>query len=172
MMCKMNARLVGLSIVVLSFVCAQATAANIDPADKNAWSSQTGWVNASPTHGGLTVVADGENGYLSGFAWSENVGWIKLGAGVGPYANTGAGDWGVNMDASGNLSGYAWSSHAGWINFHSTHSQVSIDTDTGRFDGYGWGENIGWIHFKGITPAYNVRTKTFDKRIGTTYTFQ
>jgi hypothetical protein len=134
----------------------------IDPTNKYAWSSHTGWQNWAPTHGGVTVVNAGANGYLTGFVWTENAGWIKLGAGPGPYANTGAGDWGVNMDASGNLSGYAWSSHVGWINFHPTHGQVTVDTGTGRFDGFAWGENIGWIHFKNASPAYNVRTTVFD----------
>jgi hypothetical protein len=134
----------------------------IDPANKYAWSSHTGWENFKPTHGGVTVVRAGANGYLTGYVWAENVGWIKLGAGTGPYANTGAGDWGVNMDASGNLSGYAWSSHVGWINFHPSHGQVTVSTGTGRFDGFAWGENIGWIHFKGVSPAYNVRTTVFD----------
>jgi hypothetical protein len=116
-------------------------------------------VNFAATHGGVTVVEDGANGYLKGFAWAENIGWIKLGAGAGagPYANTSATDWGVNMDAAGNLSGYGWSSHAGWVNFHATHGQVTIDPATGAFDGFAWGENVGWISFKGDSHAYGVR---------------
>jgi len=143
---------------------------NIDPTEKNAWSSQAGWINCGPTHGGVTVVRKGANSYLSGYAWTENVGWIKLGAGTGPYANTAAGNYGVNMDADGNLSGYAWSSQIGWINFHSTHSQVTVNTDTGRFDGYAWGENIGWIHFQNAAPSYNVRTTALPR--GTIFEFQ
>ena len=158
----MNGRSAGLSVVLMFWICGQSDAASIDPADKYAWSSHTGWQNYSPTHGGVTVVTNGANGYLAGFAWSESVGWVKLGAGTGPYANTSPSDWGVNMDATGNLSGYVWSRHVGWINFHSTHGQVTIDTATGRFDGYAWGENIGWIHFKNASPAYNVRTTAFD----------
>lgn len=142
--------------------CAAARAANIDPADKYAWSSHAGWQNYSPPHGGATVVTNGANSYLTGYVWTENAGWIKLGDGTGPYANTGPADWGVNMDAGGNLSGYAWSSHIGWVNFHATHGQVTVAAGTGRFDGYAWGENIGWIHFRNASPAYNVRTTAFD----------
>jgi hypothetical protein len=132
---------------------------NTDPSDKYAWSSQTGWLNFSPTHGGVTVVKAGANGFLAGYVWAENVGWIKLGAGVGngPYANTSAGNWGVNMDATGNLSGYGWSSQAGWINFHPTHGGAAVSPATGCFDGYAWGENIGWVHFQNTAPQYNVR---------------
>lgn len=90
------------------------------------------------------------------------MGWIKVGSGTGPYANTGASDWGVNLDAGGNLSGYAQSSQVGWINFHPTHGQVVVNTGTGQFDGYAWGENVGWIHFKNASPAYGVRTTVFD----------
>ena len=62
-------------------------------------------------NGSVTVVLDGANSYLKGYAWAERVGWIKLGAGAGsgPYANTDPTTWGVNMDGAGNLSGYAWS---------------------------------------------------------------
>ena len=155
-------KLAVLGAAVWAAVCAAAVAANIDPANKFAWSSHTGWQNYGPTHGGVTVVTNGASGYLTGYVWTENVGWIKLGVGTGPYANTGPTDYGVNMDASGNLFGYAWSSHFGWINFHSTHGQVTVNTGTGRFDGYAWGENIGWIRFQSVAPAYNVRTTAFD----------
>jgi hypothetical protein len=140
----------------------RAAFANIAPTGKYAWSSQTGWQNYSPTHGGTTVVPDGANGYLAGYVWAENVGWIKLGSGAGPYANTGPTDWGVNMDAAGNLSGYAWSSQAGWINFDSAHSQVTVDVANGQFSGEAWGENIGWVSFRDTNPAYGVRTTFFD----------
>jgi hypothetical protein len=172
----MNVRFMGLLVVVIGSICAQAIAANIDSADKYAWSSQTGWQNYSPTHGGATVVTNGANSYLTGYVWTENAGWIKLGSGTGPYANTGPTDWGVNMDASGNLSGYAWSKHVGWVNFHPTHGQVTVAAGTGRFDGHAWAENIGWIHFKNTSPAYNVRTTAFDSAPtlprGTIFKFQ
>jgi hypothetical protein len=166
-----------LGAAVWAAVCAAAVAANIDLANKYAWSSHGGWENYNSTHGGgVTVVSAGANSYLTGYVWTENVGWIKLGSGTGPYANSGPADWGVNMDASGNLSGYAWSSHCGWINFHPTHGQVTVNTSTGRFDGYAWGENIGWIHFQNAAPTYNVRTTAFDSAPtlpqGTIFKFQ
>jgi len=173
---KRGMRVVLLAAAALAIFRVAAVAANIDPADKYAWSSHAGWQNFSPTHGGATVIKNGANSYLTGYVWTENAGWIKLGSGTGPYANTGPSDWGVNMDASGNLSGYAWSSHFGWINFHPTHGQVTVNTGTGRFDGHAWGENIGWIHFQNAAPAYNVRTTAFDSAPtlprGTIFKFQ
>ncbi len=162
-------------IWVIALLCMVAEAGNIDPAERFTWSSQTGWQNWAPTHGGgVTVVSAGADGYLSGYVWAENIGWIKLGSGTGLYANNGFTEWGVNMDASGKLSGYAWSSQTGWINFHSSHGQVTVNTTTGRFDGYAWGENIGWIHFRNAEPEYNVRTTVFEgiPKSGTMYKFR
>ena len=135
----------------------------MDPSEKTAWSENVGWVNVAPTHGGVTLYYDGTGGHLSGFAWAENVGWIKLGhSSGGPYGNTSATDWGVNMAGNGDLSGYAWSENAGWIKLDPTYSQVTIDKATGRFSAYAWGENIGWIRFAGLSPQYSVRTLAFD----------
>jgi hypothetical protein len=133
-----------------------APASNIDPTDKWAWSTNAGWINFAPTHGGVMVYAD----HLEGYAWAENVGWIRLGTHTGggahSYANTTQDNYGVNNDGSGNLSGYAWSTNAGWIDFNPTYGGVSIDPATGSFACYAWSENVGWIHFKPDT--YNVVT--------------
>ena len=106
--------------------------------------------------------------HLEGYAWGENIGWIRLGTheggGAHTYGNTSATDYGVNNDGIGNLSGYAWSINAGWINFNPTHGRVTIDPATGRFEGYAWGENVGWVHFEGpygvVTTYQGVQTST------------
>ncbi len=57
---------------------------------------------------------------MSGWAWSNNVGWISFNCTTGgstannicPTSN-----YGVNKDVSGNLMGYAWSDNIGWIKF-------------------------------------------------------
>jgi hypothetical protein len=36
---------------------ALAASGNIDPNDKYAWGTNVGWINFSPTHGGVTVYA-------------------------------------------------------------------------------------------------------------------
>ncbi len=144
--------------------CAWATT-GIDPTNKCAWTENTGWANAAPTNGGVTVYYNETNGYLTGLAWGENIGWIKLGNDAGgPYANTNATDWGVNLDTTGNLTGLAWGENVGWIKFNPSNSVVTIDKTTGRFTGDAWGENIGWVRFKGASPDYNVRTLAFEKQ--------
>jgi hypothetical protein len=135
-----------------------ATNSNIDPEAKWAWSTSAGWINFDPPYGGVTVCAD----HLEGYAWGENVGWIRLGTytgcGIHTYGNTSAADYGVNRDGDGNLSGYAWGTNVGWINFDPDGAEgVAIDSLTGDFDGYAWGENVGWIHFSSSGPvAYRV----------------
>lgn len=44
---------------------------------------------------------------LSGYAWSENIGWISFKDGAQP----------VTINTDGTLTGYAWSEHIGWIQF-------------------------------------------------------
>ena len=50
-------------------------------------------------------AAVGDN--VSGYAWSENIGWI----------NFNGSNYGVNIEQNGKFSGYAWSENIGWINF-------------------------------------------------------
>lgn len=69
---------------------------------------------------------------VTGWAWSETIGWISFnnrncdadndglsnGSPVGcPSAGQPIANYGVNLDASGNISGYAWSENIGWISF-------------------------------------------------------
>jgi hypothetical protein len=136
---------------------------NIDPAARFVWAENLGWVNLAPTHGGMAVHFDGERGWLAGYAWAENAGWIRFGvAGGGPYANTSASDFGVNLDAVGNLSGFAWGENIGWIRFDPAHGGVAIDPANGAFGGFAWGENVGWIRFDGSAASPGVRTEAFD----------
>ncbi|MFT5127032.1 MAG: hypothetical protein ACI8W8_000632 [Rhodothermales bacterium] len=153
----------GIAVTTMALLLLAATSVTageriIKPSAKHAWSETAGWQNWRDANGSVTVVLDGANGYLKGYAWAERVGWIKLGvgAGSGPYASTNQTNWGVNMDAAGNLSGYAWSETCGWLNFNPSHSQVIVDLTSGEFDGYAWGERLGWVHFKNASPAYNV----------------
>lgn len=80
---------------------------------------------------------------VSGFAWSENIGWIS-------FNNTSGGgaiNYGVNIDPStGNFSGYAWSENIGWIDFSSAVLDLSSFKVSGWLralsNGGGWD---GWI---------------------------
>lgn len=131
-----------------------ANEGSISATYSHAWSETSGWMNAKSSLGEMEVYST----YLSGWIWSENIGWIKVGVdGGGPYENTSDADWGVNRESDGQLSGYAWSETGGWINFSTDSSRVSIEAD-GWFSGYAWAENCGWIHFRNTgTPVYGVR---------------
>jgi hypothetical protein len=49
---------------------------------------------------------------LSGYAWSETIGWISMN-----NIPDGGADYGVTVAADGTISGYAWSEYIGWISF-------------------------------------------------------
>ncbi len=83
---------------------------------------------------------------ITGYAWSENWGWI----------NFSPAGYGVENDGDGNLSGYAWGENLGWINFNPTHGGVSITG--GDFHGFAWSENGGWIQFDCAFPNACVQT--------------
>lgn len=158
--------LIAAIVIGLFSVVQAAREGNIDPDDRWAWSTNGGWINFNPVHGGVTVYAD----HLEGYAWGENVGWIRMGAhtggGLHTYGNASAGDYGVNVDGNGNLFGYAWGTSVGWINFAPDHGGVTIDLVGGSLDGYAWGENVGWIHFKHTAvPVYNVVAQPADMSI-------
>ena len=148
------ALLLGIVLAVLVVMGALA-AGSVDPTNLWAWGAFIGWINFSPTHGGVTVTSD----HLEGSVWGENIGWIRLGTheggGAHTYANDAAGTYGVNRDSSGVLSGYAWGTNVGWINFGPNHGGVTIDPQTGAFDGYAWGENVGWIRVRGAGYVVN-----------------
>jgi hypothetical protein len=139
---------------------AHAATGTIDPTAKYAYSENAGFINFASTDASVTVTRTA----LSGYAWCETAGWIKLGSGSGtsPYANTSATDWGVNVAYNSNftggaaLSGYGWSENSGWINFAPKDGGVSIGAD-GTFDGYAWSETLGFIHFD-KTSAVSVKT--------------
>lgn len=90
-----------------------------------AWSDYVGYINFSGV-----VVSDSA---LTGFAWSENKGFISLDPTQG----------GVFNDGTGNLSGSAWGEQLGWIDFGS----VSINGSTGEFSGTATGTLVGTITF-------------------------
>jgi hypothetical protein len=148
--------LLGMALRPCSGEIRAAVDGDIDPTEKYAWSTNTGWINFNPAHGGVAVYAD----HLEGYAWGENIGWIRMGTYTGGgshiYGNTTKDDYGVNRAAGGALSGYAWSTNVGWINFDPTHGGVTIDPVTGRFDGYAWAENVGWIRLRGATYGVSV----------------
>lgn len=110
-----------------------------------------------------TKVSAGSQHNLSGYAWSDNIGWLSFNC-----TNDGgscAPDYGVNVDTStGVFSGYAWSDNIGWVSFNSADMTgcpsspcaPTIDTTTGVVTGWakvlsaggGWD---GWIKLSGTS---------------------
>ncbi len=140
-------------------------------------------------------VVAGTQHNVSGFAWSENIGWISFNSlncdpdgdgksnGIAgcPPAGTSIANYGVNLDFSTKIfSGYAWSENIGWITFNEselsgcpqTPCRAWLDSDNKV---YGWaralaggGSNAGgwdgWIRLRdtnyGVT--FNPSTKEFE----------
>ena len=121
---------------------------------------------------GLSVIkiqaGSGDN--LSGWTWSETIGWI----------NFNGANYGVNVDSNGNISGYAWSEHIGWISFNdfsgcpSSPCSPKLDRGTGQVSGWarayravategqtlgGWD---GWIHLRGSNYGVSVSGCSWD----------
>lgn len=95
--------------------------------------SSTSQINFLTTRGDPVHITDGS---ITGYAWSETMGWINL-------APTNSG---ITNTSSGVLGGYAWGENAGWINFSPTNGGVTINNQ-GEFDGFAWAENYGWVKF-------------------------
>ncbi len=109
----------------------------------------------------FTPILAGSDENTSGYAWSENIGWIS-------FNNTSDGssvNYGVNINSNnGKLSGYAWSENIGWISFNESDlsgcpispcvAKVDSPGDLGIFnvDVNGWARALaygggwdGWI---------------------------
>jgi hypothetical protein len=155
---------------------------NIAPAHPYSWSENCGWMNWQvPGSPAGTQGVNVHDGYLTGFIWCENIGYINTGDGPvsGPaYANADGADAGVNIDPSGNLTGLAWAENVGWINFGggamaSPAKPARLDKGAARLRGYAWGENIGWINlddavaFVGVTGLCGSADFNCDGDVGT-----
>lgn len=92
-------------------------------------------------------AAAGDN--ISGYAWSENIGWISFNCTNNGTCATS--NYGVNLDmTTKNLSGFAWSDNIGWISFNAADvagcpagaCQPRYDSATGEF--LGWARVLSW----------------------------
>ena len=139
----------------LVLVAASAPAATtITPANKFAYGANFGWIDARGDTNNGAVIGE----YIcSGYVWSADVGWIRLGDGTPVngirYLNNSASDYGVNHDGRGNLSGCAWGQNIGWVIFTNSTAagplaaalQPRVSLLTGKLSGYAYSANCGWI---------------------------
>src|SRR4030043_165646 len=68
-------------------------------------------------------AAAGTADNVSGFAWSENIGWISFNCKNAELPDPRCTiDYGVNINpTTGVFSGYAWSENIGWIRFNESY---------------------------------------------------
>lgn len=126
-----------------------------------------GWYGGGATVSGNIPVVVGDS-ELTGFAFSENYGWINLNCAntttAFPLGICGTSDFKVS-NTDGVLSGYAWGENLGWINFGPpapgrTYPYVIINTGvSSELVGYAWSENLGWILFD-CTESHDSCTTT------------
>lgn len=94
------------------------------------------------------VVVNNSTKLFSGYAWSEDLGWIAFGVADNPLGP-------VSVDGgSGTVSGKARIiATDSYIDFNANpyHSNVTINSD-GVFEGFAFSEDLGWIDF-----TYNVQ---------------
>ena len=67
------------------------------------------------------LAGAGDN--VSGFAWSENIGW----ASANNTSGGGSTSYGLNIAADGTISGDAWSENIGWITFNAAGTSAGND---------------------------------------------
>ncbi|MDD5032769.1 MAG: PKD domain-containing protein [Candidatus Pacebacteria bacterium] len=112
----------------------------------------------------------------TGFAWSENIGWISF----NNLTGGGTSDYGVNLNLdTGIFSGFAWSENIGWISFNAADlagcpsgvcdARVALPNKIGKetvaIEGwakalsYGGGWD-GWISLKDSGEAYGTTMDT------------
>jgi len=109
---------------------------------------------------GLSAVWAGTDDNVSGFAWSENIGWISFNS----TSDGSPADYGVEIDlATGNFSGHAWSENIGWIDFapvgpypEAPNNSAHYDSVTGEVSG--WAKilslgNDGWLKLRATASA-------------------
>ncbi|MEK7567459.1 MAG: PKD domain-containing protein [Patescibacteria group bacterium] len=65
------------------------------------------------------IALAGSEHNLSGYAWSDTVGWVSFNC--TDVGTCGTSNYGVNIDiGTGSFSGYAWSDNVGWISFNAS----------------------------------------------------
>lgn len=128
------------------------------------------------------VQSQGSSTPITGWMWSDNIGWVSLNCSSDPTgcSKAGVGAWGISLNA-GAVSGYAWSDNIGWIKFGGLSGFPAGGSNAtfagGAFSGWaracagttsgtcstmasrtdGWD---GWISLSGTSPAYQADTDT------------
>jgi len=79
------------------------------------------------------IVRAGAGQNVSGWAWSDNIGWISFNC--TDQGTCGASNYGVAVDSgTGDFSGYAWSDNVGWVNFAPVGSYPEAPSHVARLE--------------------------------------
>ncbi|MEX0917249.1 MAG: hypothetical protein WDZ90_01895 [Candidatus Paceibacterota bacterium] len=115
------------------------------------------------------VVEAGSSDNVSGYAWSDTIGWISFNC--TDTSSCGSVDYGVNVNEdTGDLSGYAWSDTIGWVSFNGSDlsgcpsGTCEANLSDGKLTGWAKAlsaDNNGWdgfirLHDSGDSPDYGV----------------
>ncbi len=85
------------------------------------------------------IFASTTDGTVSGYAWSDQIGWVNFGTTNGN----------VHVTDSA-VTGYAWNENTGRLSLAPTTSGVTNNAE-GTLAGRAWNEGTGWINFSGVT---------------------
>lgn len=107
---------------------------------------------------GTKIAQAGTEHNVSGYAWSENFGWVSFNC--TNEASCGSVNYGVSVNpGTGDFSGYAWSSNLGWIDFGPTSGFPEAPNNGARYDSAtgavsGWAKILslgddGWLKMSG-----------------------
>jgi hypothetical protein len=116
----------------------------------------TGLVFSDWAHDRVEVYAQGSSFPISGYGWSDTIGWISFNGG----------SYGLSVEPSGVISGYAWSDNIGWISANqsdlagcpSGSCAASMDSD-GAITGWlkalsgGTSQSGGWDGFISLSGS-------------------
>ena len=117
---------------------------------------------------GANVIIDNFTRQMSGYVWSDDVGWISFGSGDNPAGPVRAG-------TDGKLGAKAKSLNSGDIDFGGSGSTVVAASSS--FSGYAWSDDLGWIDFTNVkaigynpdlTPPGNTSNITLKKSVSGT----
>jgi hypothetical protein len=137
--------------------------------------------------GVFQLVHAGAAHNVTGYAWSENIGWISMNC----TDESGSWAWFDDVSSPDELHGYGWSDTTGWLSLNCAEGgpgntdicasvsnyKVVVNEATGNVSGWAWSDVLGWITFNrpvaGTPPAapyngsetyiahYDSATKTF-----------
>jgi hypothetical protein len=102
----------------------------------------------------ITISATGVSTPITGWAWSDMVGWVSM-SGTG---------YGLTIGAGGTLSGYAWNDKVGWIT-----ADTACGTPQATLSGSSF---TGWLHalYSGTDGCISLTSANGGTGYGLTYT--